>query len=226
MRWTLAATWAASMMGLGLSAPAPVPVPAAAAELAPYFDSETGFQFHQYSAPHTLTSNIVYRIAVPSDAVLGTPYDIVIQVVCPNIVGWAALAWGGVMPRNPLTVYWGNSGKGLVSSRWATGHSTPQPYTGATYKLFTTGQKSNGTHWQFTAKCTGCSQWQGTSSMQYLNPKGTGRVAYASSTMKPSNPSVNTSPINQHEVQNYWSADLRQGQNADFAALVAKNGGA
>jgi hypothetical protein len=51
---------------------------------------------------------------------VGQPYDIVLQAVVPNSLGWIGLAWGGSMVRNPLTVAYPNGQKPTVSSRWAT----------------------------------------------------------------------------------------------------------
>jgi hypothetical protein len=85
-----------------------------------YVDQETGFTFSESKAPATLSANIVYRIATPANVPSGQPYDVVLQVVAPNTVGWAGLAWGGSMIRNPLTVSYANGQKTTVSSRWAT----------------------------------------------------------------------------------------------------------
>ena len=85
-----------------------------------YFDQETGFQFSEFKAAYSLTANIVYRVAVPTGVPAGTAYDAVLQVVAPNQVGWAGLAWGGNMIKNPLTVAWANGQKATISSRYAT----------------------------------------------------------------------------------------------------------
>ena len=82
-------------------------------------DPDTGFTFSEFKAAYTLTSNIVYRFAVPSDGGSGA-YDLVLQVVSPNAVGWNGLAWGGNMVKNPLTVAYANGNKATISSRWAT----------------------------------------------------------------------------------------------------------
>jgi hypothetical protein len=84
-----------------------------------YVDPDTGFTFSEFKAAYTLQSNIVYRFAVPSNAP-SDAYDVVIQVVSPNQVGWNGLAWGGNMVKNPLTVAYPNGQKSTVSSRWAT----------------------------------------------------------------------------------------------------------
>ena len=84
-----------------------------------YVDQETGFTFSEYKAAFTLTSNIVFRFALPGNAPSG-PYNTVIQAVVPNQLGWIGLAWGGNMVRNPLTVAYPNGQKATVSSRWAT----------------------------------------------------------------------------------------------------------
>jgi hypothetical protein len=85
-----------------------------------YVDSETGFTFSETKAAATLSSNIIYRIAQPANVPAGQPYDVVLQVVAPNSLGWVGLAWGGSMIRNPLTVAYPNGQKSTVSSRWAT----------------------------------------------------------------------------------------------------------
>jgi ABC-type molybdate transport system substrate-binding protein len=94
-------------------------LPTRAESAVTYTDPDTGFIFSEFKAAYTLTSNIVYRIAVPTNAG-SSAYDIVIQVVTPNQVGWNGLAWGGNMVKNPLTVAYPNGNKATVSSRWAT----------------------------------------------------------------------------------------------------------
>lgn len=84
-----------------------------------YVDPDTGFTFSEFKAANTLNSNIVWRFALPSNPPSG-PYDVVIQAVVPNQVGWAGLAWGGNMVKNPLTVSYPNGQKATLSSRWAT----------------------------------------------------------------------------------------------------------
>ena len=64
---------------------------------------------------------ITYRVAIPDSAQNYAAFDTVIQVVVPNDVGWAGLAWGGGMTKNPLLVAWRTSSNSVVlSSRWAT----------------------------------------------------------------------------------------------------------
>ncbi|CAI6335988.1 unnamed protein product [Periconia digitata] len=189
-----------------------------------YTDPETGFAFSEFKAAYTLTSNIVYRFALPSDPPSG-PYDAVIQVVAPVQVGWTGLAWGGTMLKNPLTVAYPNGNSGpTVSSRWATAHSTPMTYTGATYTILSNGNRANGTHWQYTALCRGCTQWNTGSSTVRLNPTGSSRLAFAYSPGRPSSPSSNTSSIPVHEVANAWSHDFSLGLNPNFQELLVKNG--
>jgi hypothetical protein len=99
--------------------PSPKPLPLEARAIL-YVDQETGFTFSETKAAATLTSNIIYRIATPANVPAGQPYDIVLQAVVPNSLGWIGLAWGGSMVRNPLTVAYPNGQKPTVSSRWAT----------------------------------------------------------------------------------------------------------
>jgi len=60
-----------------------------------------------------------FRVAVPSSATNYYPYDAVVQIIAPINVGWAALAWGGRMINNPLTVAWWSGTSAVVSSRSA-----------------------------------------------------------------------------------------------------------
>ncbi len=100
--------------------------PASDAELsqadtsAVYHDAETGFVFSEASAKYSIDgSAVTFRVAIPSPATTGAGYDVVLQVVSPNNVGWVGLAWGGGMSHNPLTVAWWNNGQAIVSSRYS-----------------------------------------------------------------------------------------------------------
>jgi hypothetical protein len=104
-------------IAFGRPSPESLPLEARAAA---YVDQETGFTFSESKAAATLSANIVYRVATPGNVPAGQPYDIVLQVVAPNSLGWVGLAWGGSMVRNPLTVTYPNGQKTTVSSRWAT----------------------------------------------------------------------------------------------------------
>jgi hypothetical protein len=105
-------------------------------------------------------------------------------------------------------------------------HVLPQTWSGAQYQVFKTGTKSNGTHWQFTALCTGCTSYQSSSgSTRYLNPKGGNRLAFAYASQKPSQPSSASSSFGVHDVFGYWNHDFSLAQNPSFNQLVTKNGG-
>lgn len=191
-----------------------------------YVDPITGFTFSQYDALYQLGKTIAFRIAIPTGVNSSSAFPVVIQVVAPLDVGWAGLAWGGSMTYNPLTVQWQNGNNVQVSSRYATAHSPPPSYAAATYELFKTGTgtKVNGTHWQYTAKCTGCTAFTGANNARvFLNPNGGNRVAWAFSSAKPSSPSSNTSSIPVHDAQNTWNWDFAAGANPQFSALLVKN---
>lgn len=104
------------------------------------------------------------------------------------------------------------------------GHSTPQAYTGSKFTLLSKGNKSNGTHWQLTAKCTGCTTWTGSSGAMRIDPRDSKRLGYACAAAKPSTPSSPTSTIPVHDVYNYITHDFSAGANANFAALLTQNG--
>src|SRR4051812_44720690 len=99
----------------------------------------------------------------------------------------------------------------------------PSPYTGASYERFKTGNRVNGTHWQYTVKCSGCTTFTGDGRTTTLNPKGGNRLAFAYSSSRPSSPSSNTSSFNVHDSFNYWTHDFATAGNIAFASLVARN---
>lgn len=109
----------------------------------------------------------------------------------------------------------------------ASGHVAPPSYSGASYQVLKTGTHTNRTHWQYTAKCSGCTSFAGGSSntKTTLNANGVNHLAFAYSATKPSNPSSSTSTIPVHDVYGYWDHDFSVAGNAAFATLVTKNGG-
>lgn len=196
-----------------------------AAESVTVYDSETGLTYSQNFALYKADGRgITFRIAISSDVSSSSAYDAVVQVIVPNDVGWAGLAWGGSMTKNPLMVFWrGSSSQPVLSSRWASSHSTPQPYTSASYTVFKTGTKSNSTHWQFTALCTGCTSWSAAGgAIRYVQPNGGNRLAFAYSPTKPSNPSSPSSGITVHDVHAYWNHDFNTARNSGFEAAVQR----
>ncbi|KAI0836202.1 CBD9-like protein [Hypoxylon sp. FL0890] len=215
MRLNFALVGAAALLGFGSEVNADV-----------YRDPDTGFTFSQYNAPITTgsTSYITFRIAIPSPAPSGQPYDAVLQVVAPNVAGWVGLAWGGTMPNNPLQIGWANGASAVTSVRRSTSHTAPSLDSSATLQLLSKGTKTNGTHWQYTAKCTGCTRFTTTgSTIKTLNPSGSNRLALAYSKTKPSQPYSSSSPINVHDLFNYWDHDFAAAGNAQFEELVTRN---
>ncbi|KAI2627560.1 CBD9-like protein [Hypoxylon sp. NC1633] len=214
MRWNFGLACVAALLGLASEANADV-----------FRDPDTGFTFSQYNAPITTgASYITFRIAVPSPAPSGQAFDVVLQVVAPVAAGWVGLAWGGSMTNNPLLLGWSNGASAVASMRRAASHTAPAMDAGPSVQLLTKGIKSNGTHWQYTAKCTGCTQFTTTgTTSKTLNPAGTNRLAFAYSKTKPAQPASSSSTINVHDLFSYWDHDFASAGNAQFADLVARN---
>jgi hypothetical protein len=127
------------------------------------------------------------------------------------------IAMGHVSYKHPAA---STSVRKLLTARHALrGHMTPTVYSGATLQVLRTGTHTNGTHWQITAKCTGCTAFGG----KVLTPTGSNRLAFAYAKAKPSNPSSSSSSFSVHDVTNYWSHDFAAAANTNFAALVTKN---
>ncbi|KAK7981188.1 hypothetical protein PG989_013645 [Apiospora arundinis] len=182
-----------------------------------YCDAATGVCYSEVSA-----SNATYRVAIPN--VNAAPFDILLQIVAPKSVGWAGIAWGGHMAENPLTLGWANGKEStVVSSRWATGHTMPGPYQGATYEVLK-GSGSNDTHWTLTTLCHGCSQWKTDNGtvVQGLDPAVTApiNVAFALSAKAPTQPANNASAIGFHSAKGPLKLDLAAAKTDLFDEYV------
>jgi hypothetical protein len=100
----------------------------------------------------------------------------------------------------------------------------PNAYTGASYTILKTGTHVNRTHWQVTAKCTGCSSFSSSGGYTtYLSARGNNNLAFAYAKARPSNPASNTSSFPYHDVHGYWQHDFTPASNPTFDALVSKN---
>ncbi|KAF2659322.1 iron reductase domain protein [Lophiostoma macrostomum CBS 122681] len=187
-------------------------------------DPDTGFTFSNTDAAYQLGKTIALRVAIPGNVSFGSGYDAVIQVAAPLEIGYAGIAWGGNMIYNPLTVAWSSgTNSAVVSARWATGHTTPTKDTRTTLKLIPKGTKRNGTHWQFTALCSGCTSYLGRSNANYtLGTRGTNKIAFAYSATKPSSTSSDAT-IAIHETPIYPTWDFSVAGNPRWSELLTTN---
>ena len=94
---------------------------ASAAESVVYKDPDTGLTFSQnFGLYKSDGRGVTFRVAIPSGVSSYTPFRAVVQIVVPNDVGWAGLAWSGSMTKNPLLTFWrGSNNAPILSSRWA-----------------------------------------------------------------------------------------------------------
>lgn len=213
-----------------------------------YNDPDTGLTFSWSYEEYILsTGYFSFRTAQAPEAQNGDDYDIVLQIVAPNSIGWLGLALGGSMVYNPLLVAWKGpttAQPAVISSRWAEcvhpwlrprkeprkqtanskhrGHSAPKAYPEANLTIYKQGTKSNNTHWQVTARCQGCTSWSNRGSPKYINPKGSQRIAWAFSNSKPSQPSNVNSAIPYHGTPNYFNHEFSTGSSTNYVAAVQK----
>ncbi|KAI0021722.1 actin-domain-containing protein [Xylariomycetidae sp. FL0641] len=188
-------------------------------ESAPFTDADTGITFQSYTSPDGIT----YRLALPEGASETTPYDVIIQVVAPNEMGWVGWAWAGTMTYNPLTVVWKNGDSTTLSSRQALGYYTPAPYEDAKYEILK-GTGANETHFQVTAKCTGCASWTDfDGNVMTLNAEGDVQFAFAFSATPPEDPASADSNFGIHDTVGHWAHDLAGARSPDFDSWVAAN---
>ncbi|KAI0189903.1 iron reductase domain protein [Astrocystis sublimbata] len=167
----------------------------------------------------TKAGDLYVRMALP--AVEQAPFDVLVQIVAPTATaGWAAVAWGGKMTKNPITLAWPNGDSTIVSSRWTDNHVLPEPYAGATYRVLR-GSTVNATHWTLTTLCSGCSNWPASSDETTLNPKNeSAKFAYALSPTPPAQPADNTSSITKHTVHDSFTLTLAAARTDRFEEYI------
>ncbi|KAI0401084.1 hypothetical protein F4802DRAFT_442312 [Xylaria palmicola] len=209
MRWTSSLAGLLSLSALG----------AAQSDSESFVDVETGITFQSA----TNAEGIVYRLALPADASAAKPYDVILQIVAPIELGWAAWAWGGAMTYNPLTVVWANGKSAGFSSRQALGYYTPVAYEDAKYTVLK-GSGVNATHFKFTALCTGCASWADfDGNVNTLDGASQVNFAYAYSSTPVETPSSSDTGFSIHDSVGHWTHDLAAARSDKFSSWVAAN---
>ncbi|PMD35890.1 iron reductase domain protein [Hyaloscypha variabilis F] len=183
------------------------------------YDPITHISYSSYTSSET---GITFGVALPMN--VSDPYDAIISITAPIAnVTWAGFAWAGTMVWNPLTVAWPNGKTTVVSSRFAFGLSLPQAYDGAEY-TFLKGTTVNSTHWAMTAKCSGCTSYQGNDGNEaVINGTGITQFAWAQGTTAVQTPSSNTSAFNVHQAFGKWYHDLNAARSPNFDTWVSSN---
>ena len=100
----------------------------------------------------------------------------------------------------------------------------PPEYNDATYTVLKKISFVNATHWQITAKCTGCTKWgDDTTGIQTLEQKGQNQIAFAWSSVPVDKPADNSSSFGIHDSIGHPIFDFSVAANKNFDALVTKN---
>ncbi|KAI1122972.1 hypothetical protein F5Y10DRAFT_286616 [Nemania abortiva] len=182
---------------------------------AQYCDSVTSVCYSE-----TKAGDLYVRVALPT--VEQDPFDMLMQIVAPKTAaGWAAIAWGGKMVKNPITVAWANGNSTVVSSRWADTRTPPVAYPTATYTVLK-GSTANATHWTLTALCSQCASWTADNTKTALNPNDTAaKFAYALAPTPPAQPANNASSIVKHTIHASFTLDLAAAKTEKFNDYVA-----
>ncbi|KAI1146532.1 iron reductase domain protein [Nemania diffusa] len=182
---------------------------------AQYCDAATSVCYSE-----TKAGDLYVRVALPT--VEKDPFDVLLQIVAPKTAaGWAAIAWGGKMTKNPITVGWANGNQTVVSSRWADARTPPVAYPNATYTVLK-GSTVNATHWTLTALCRDCTSWTADNAKSALNPNDTAaKFAYALAPTPPPQPANNASSIAKHTIHASFTLDLSAAKTDKFDAYVA-----
>ncbi|KAK5651981.1 hypothetical protein OQA88_11524 [Cercophora sp. LCS_1] len=205
-------TIAATALALGnVALGSPIENRAVAAKVC---DAVTTICYSEWVSPE----KIAYRLAIPDTATAGN-FDVLLQIVAPKAVGWAGLAWGGVMTNNPLLVAWPNGANAAVAtSRRASSRTYPAVATDVTYTVLP-GSGANATHWTLNALAKGASSFGTTK----LDPASTSvSFAYAQAAGAPSTPADPASRFAIHQSRGKFTHDLAAAKIANFAAAVEK----
>jgi hypothetical protein len=109
----------------------------------------------------------------------------------------------------------------LIGSR---SYSPPSVDSRASFEILPKGTRTNTTHWQYTARCVGCTSFVGRNNMNTtLNSNGSNRIAYAWSSVRPSS-TTPSSTISVHEgAPSAWSHDFSLGSNVNWSTLLMQN---
>ncbi|KAL8297540.1 hypothetical protein RB597_006570 [Gaeumannomyces tritici] len=186
----------------------------------PFLDPLTGLTFSKYENE----LGVSFGIALPDNIASGAPYDAVLQTVARKDIGWVALAWGGSMTYNPIALAWPHGDEVVLTSRIAFGYYVPPIYKAAKYQILPKGTFVNATHFQVTAKCSGCTSWGDDDiGVTYLNPKEDQYLAFAYSSAPVEEPANPESGFSMHDVTGHWVHSFAQGVNPDFEQLLSKN---
>ncbi|KAI1333612.1 actin-domain-containing protein [Xylariaceae sp. FL0016] len=183
-------------------------------ETAAFVDADTGITFQS----KTTDEGITYRLALPGNATGDKAYDVILQVVAPNELGWVGWAWGGMMTYNPLTVVWKNGNSVEFSSRQALGYYTPAAYADAKYTVLK-GTAANATHFKLTALCTGCASWTDfDGNPTTLNGAGDTSFAYAFSKTPVEEPANTETGFGIHDSVGHWIHDMAGSRSDKFSS--------
>lgn len=183
-------------------------------ESVPFLDPLTGLTFSKYENE----LGVSFSIAIPDNVASGKPYDAVLQMVARKDIGWVALAWGGSMTYNPIALAWAHGGEVVLTSRIAFGYYVPPIYGAAKYQIIPKATFVNATHFQVTAKCSGCTSWGDDDiGVTYLDPKEDQYLAFAYSSVPVDEPDNPESGFSMHDMTGHWVHSFAQGVNPDLS---------
>ncbi|KAJ9144134.1 hypothetical protein NKR23_g6036 [Pleurostoma richardsiae] len=166
------------------------------------------------------SSGIAYKLAIPD--VSSAPFPLLMSIVAPVDVTWAAFATGACMLRSPLVVAWPSGTNVIVTARWATQYHPPLPYANTTLITYSTSSV-NATHWTASFLCAkGCSNWYGGS----IDPKNSNATfGYAASNRPVAVPASTNSSIPYHNIaKGHFDIDLTRAKNAIATFQAASKG--
>ena len=105
----------------------------------------------------------------------------------------------------------------------SSGYFSPPANPDSTYTVLKTGTHINATHWQITAKCSGCSRW-GDEDTGYtdIDPSSDISLAFAYGNTPVDTPKDEATTFGIHDSLGHPVYRLSDAKNADFAAKVTK----
>ncbi|RYO77912.1 hypothetical protein DL766_001885 [Monosporascus sp. MC13-8B] len=195
-----------------------------------YTDPDTAITYQTWSiAQSANTGAFTFGLVLPEDALTRDASEYIGLLQCskdPETSAWCGISHGqsGQMTQALLLVAWPYEDQVLTSFRYATGYSSPVPYTGDA-KLTQIASKMNETHFELQYRCENCFSWDhdgSTGSVSTSN--GVLVVGRAAANAVPSNAECATSAVLQQHNNGFgqFGAALDGVPNESYSAWAEK----
>ncbi|RYO74473.1 hypothetical protein DL764_010817 [Monosporascus ibericus] len=195
-----------------------------------YTDRDTAITYQTWRiAQSANTGAFTFGLVLPEDALTSDASEYIGLLQCskdPETGAWCGISHGqsGQMTQALLLVAWPYDDQVLTSFRYATGYSSPVPYTGDA-KLTQIASKMNETHFELQYRCENCFSWDHDGSTGSVSTSdGFLVVGRAAANAVPSNAQCATEAVMQQHNNGFgqFGAGLEGVPNESYSAWAEK----